>query len=182
MVNRPGRRGFLALTGTAAAASLAGCSQFNSTDQSDGQSADPVTLRITPIEEKTTSLREEIRASVENGTLSRQEAQLEYQARRLELVEAAATSFEESASEKGFTIEQSETTFGLFLVAGSDGAIMETLRDGSAGVIYPGDQYDQLVQQQQQRVQRREQRRALLEQQQQAEGNETNSSTNETSG
>lgn len=179
MSNIPTRRSFLALTGTAAAASLAGCSQFGSTDQTADGSTEPVTVQITADEEKVTSLRQEIEADIENGDLSQQEGRLEYQERRLELVESAATSFEETVSESEFTIEKSETAYGLFLIAGPADAILSKLQDGSVGGIYPGDQYDQRVQQQQQQARRREQQRALLEQQQQAAENET---TNETSG
>ncbi|MDF9746159.1 hypothetical protein [Natrinema salsiterrestre] len=182
MSNIPTRRSFLALTGTAAAASLAGCSRFGSTDQSADGSEDPVTVQITAAEEEVTSLREEIEADIESGDLSQQEGQLEYRERRLELVESAATSFEESVSDSEFTIEESETAYGLFLVAGSADAILSELRNGSVGGVYPGDQYEQRVQQQQQQAQRREQQRALLEQQQQAADNETTNETNETDG
>lgn len=177
MSNLPTRRGFLALAGSGTAAMLAGCSQLGSSDQSDDRSDDAVALRISPDEEEMQRLTEEIQADIEGGELGQQEAQLEYQKRRLELVEAAATSFEESASESEFTIEASETAYGLFRIDGSDEAILETLRDGTAGAIYPGDRYDRLVQQQKRQAQQREQRRALLEQQQSQNGSETNETT-----
>ena len=173
MPNLSSRRGLLALAGTGLAASLAGCSQLESIGGSADETTDTVTLQIRPDEEAAASLGEEIQADIESGNISRQEAQLEYQKRQLELVEAAATDFEESVSDTDITIEESETAYGLFLVAGSDAAILGTLRDGTAGAIYPGEQYDALVQQQQQR----EQQLALFEQQQQTAGGETNEST-----
>ncbi|MFD1562118.1 hypothetical protein ACFR99_00825 [Haloarchaeobius amylolyticus] len=184
MSNLSSRRGLLALAGTGLAASLAGCSQLDSmSGSSDDESSNAVTLQIRPDEDEEASLSEEIQEEIDSGNISQQEAQLEYQERRLELVEAAATDFEESTADTDITIEESETAYGLFLAAGSDEAILDTLRDGAAGAIYSGEQYDALVQQQQQRAQQREQQRALLEQQQ-AAGNETNDSTtgNETDG
>ena len=180
MSNLSSRRSLLALAGTGLAATLAGCSQLDSLGGSDDGTTDAVTLQIRPDEEDAASLGSEIQAELENETISQQEAQLEYQERRLELIEAAATDFEESAADSDITIERAETAYGIFLVTGSDEAILDTLRDGTAGVIYSGEQYDALVQQQQQRAQQR----ALLEQQQQAAGNETTDSTtgNETDG
>ena len=177
MSNLSSRRNLLALAGTGLAASLAGCSQLDSLAGSDDGTTDAVTLQIRPDGEAMASLGDEIQAEIENGTISQQEAQLEYQDRRLELIEAAATDFEESAADSDITIEESETAYGLFLVAGSDGAILDTLRDGTAGAIYSGDQYEPLVRQQQQQAQQLERQGALLEQQQQAANNETNEST-----
>ncbi len=180
MSNLSSRRGLLALAGTGLAASLAGCSQLDSMSGSDDETTDAVTLQIRPDEDEAANLGEEIQAEIESGNISQQEAQLEYQKRQLELVEAAATDFEESAGDTDITIEESETAYGIFLVAGSDEAILDTLRDGTAGAIYSGEQYEPLVQQQQ----RQAQQRAMIEEQQQAAGNETNSSTtgNETDG
>ncbi|ELY79873.1 hypothetical protein [Natrinema pallidum] len=176
MSNLPTRRGFLALTGAGATASLAGCSQFESIGQSDDDATAAVTLQVRPDEETISTLGDEIQSDVESGDLGRQEAQLEYQKRQRELVESAATDFEDSAP-TAITIENSETAYGLFLVTGSDEAILQSLRDGAVGAIYPGEQYDPLVRQQQQRAQQLEQQQALLEQQRQtgADG-ETNES------
>jgi len=179
MSNLSSRRGLLALAGTGLAASLAGCSQLDSMSGSADETTDAVTLQIRPDEDEVSSLGEEIQAELENGTISRQEAQLEYQERQFELIEAAATDFEESAADSDITIESSETAYGIFLVAGSDEAILDTLRDGTAGAIYPGEQYEPLVQQQQQQAQQR----TMIEEQQQTANNETNDSTgNETDG
>ncbi|MGQ3413366.1 hypothetical protein ACT4ML_14015 [Natrinema sp. LN54] len=175
MSKLPTRRGFLALTGTGAAASLAGCSQLDSlTQNGSGDSDEAVTVTVRPDQDDLTALQEEVQSDVDNNNLSQQEAQQAYRERQRELVAEAATDFEESASESEFTIESSETDYGLFRVTGPDEAIMDALRNGDISGIYPGERYDLLVQQQQQR----EQRQAMLEQRQQAqEGNETNDST-----
>ena len=185
MTNGHPRRRFLALTGTGAAASLAGCSQLDALTQSDDESSDAVTVAVTPDQEELQRLNEEIRTAVENGDLSQQEAQQRSLEERRNLTEEAATEFEESAAGSDITVEESEPEFGLLLVTGSDEAIMSALRGGDISGIYPGDQYDAFVQQQQQRVQRQE---MLQEQQEQQEpqvsgdanesdsGNETNDS------
>ncbi|OLZ40876.1 hypothetical protein A6E15_07675 [Natrinema saccharevitans] len=154
------RRSFLALAGTGAAASLAGCSQLDSMTQSDNSEGDAVTVTVAPNQEDIASLNEEY----QSGNLTRQEAV----AKQRELIEQAGSEFEDSASDRDFTIEDSETQYGLFRVTGSDGAIMESLRDGPVDGIYPGDQYEVFIQQ-------RRQQQAMREQQQEA-GNETTSS------
>ncbi|PGF18422.1 hypothetical protein CP556_18220 [Natrinema sp. CBA1119] len=174
MPNLSTRRGFLALTATGTAASLAGCSQLESLAQNDSEDGgNAVTVAVQPDREALTSLQEEVQNNASDENLSQQEAQQVYRERQRELVAETATAFEESASERDFTIEASETEYGLFRVTGSDGAIMDALRNGDVTGIYPGEQYELLVQQQQ----RREQQRAMLEEQQRAqEGNETNGS------
>ncbi len=155
------RRRFLALAGTGAAASLAGCSQLDSITQSDESGGDAVTVTVAPNQEDIASLNEEY----QSGNLTRQEAV----AKQRELIERAGNEFEESASDRDFTIEDSETQYGFFRVTGSDEAIMGTLRDGTVDGIYPGDQYEVFVQQ-------RRQQQAMREQQEQGASNETTSS------
>lgn len=157
------RRNFLALTGTGAAASLAGCSQLESLTQSDDSGGDAVTVAVSPDQEDLASLNQEY----QSGNLTQQEALTQQR----ELIEQAGSEFEDSASNRDFTVEDSEPQFGLFRVTGSDEAIMGTLRDGTVDGIYPGDQYEVFVQQQQQQQAMREQ-----QQQEQAAGNETDSS------
>lgn len=175
MSKLPTRRGFLALTGSGAAASLAGCSQLGLTDQSNGEAGDAVTLAVAPDEEAMASLEEEIQAEIDNGTLSEQEAQAEFQERQVELMNETMTTFEESAADSDVTVEESTPEYGLARATGSDEAIMSLLRNGEVSGIYPGEQYDQFIEQQRQREQQREQQQELIEQQQQAqeEGNET---------
>ncbi|WP_222918699.1 hypothetical protein [Natrinema sp. SYSU A 869] len=174
MSNLSTRRGFLALSGTGAAASLAGCSQLDSIGQSNDEGANGVTLSVTPDQEELVSLEEEIQADIDNGNLSEQEAGQEFQDRRLELMKETTTSFEESAGESDLSVEESKPKYGLLRVTGPDEAIMDTLRNGDVSGIYPGEQYDMFIQRQQQQ----EQQQAMLEEQQQAQnaGNETTES------
>jgi|GEM_PF-602448 hypothetical protein len=171
MSNLSTRRGFLALTGTGTAASLAGCSQLESLTQNDSENGgDAVTVAVQPDREALTSLQEEVQNNASDENLSQQEAQQVYRERQRELVAETATAFEESASERDFTIEASETEYGLFRVTGSDGAIMDALRNGDISGIYPGERYEVIVQ--------RQERRALLEQRRSQVG-EANESTAE---
>ncbi|QLK26290.1 hypothetical protein HYG81_01305 [Natrinema zhouii] len=173
MSNLSTRRGFLALSGTGVAASLAGCSQLDSMGQSNDEETNAVTLSVTPDREKLTSLEEEIQADIDDGNLSDQEAAQEFEERRRELTKEATTSFEESAGENDISVEESEPKYGLLRVTGPDDEIMDALQNGAVGGIYPGEQYELFVQQQQ----RQEQQQAIVEEQQQAqEGNETNGS------
>ncbi|MBZ6496252.1 hypothetical protein [Natrinema longum] len=164
MSNLPTRRGFLALAGTTTAASLAGCSQLDSLSQSDGGSNDAVTLAVTPAQAELAELESEVRSEIENGTLSERAAAQEFRDGRAELTAEATTAVEESAG-SDLTIEESAPEYGLLRATGTDAAIMETLRSGDVSGIYPGEQYDLIIQQRQQE----EQRRAMLEEQQQAQ-------------
>ncbi|MFC6769838.1 hypothetical protein [Natrinema soli] len=170
MSNLSTRRGFLALSGTGAATSLAGCSQLDSMGQSNDEGENAVTLSVTPDREKLA----EIQTDIDDGNLSDQEARQELEERQLELTKEATTSFEESAGESDISVEESEPKYGLLRVTGPDEAIMDALQNGAVGGIYPGERYQLFVQRQQQQ----EQQQAMLEEQQQAQngGNETNGS------
>ncbi|QSW99319.1 hypothetical protein [Haloterrigena alkaliphila] len=174
MTNGHDRRRFIQIAGTGAAASLAGCAQLDSLMQSDGDSSDAVTVAVAPDREEMQALNEEIQSEVENGNLSRQEAQQRMVSEQQNLTEAAATEFEESADGSDISIEDAETQYGLFRVTGSDEAIMSALRSGEISGIYPGDQYDAFVRRQEQQAQRRQ---MLQERQQQAEQQENGTET-----
>lgn len=170
------RRQFLGIAGTGAAASLAGCSQLESLMQSDDGSSDAVTVAVSPDREELQRLNEEIQSAVQNGTISRQEAEQRAIEEQRNLTEEAATDFEESVDGSEITVEESAPEFGLLRVTGSDEAIMSALREGEISGIYPGDQYDAFVQQQQQRAQRQEMLRQQREQQAQQENETANES------
>ncbi|RKD94875.1 hypothetical protein [Halopiger aswanensis] len=160
MSNLPSRRRFLALTGTGTTAALAGCSQLESLTQSDdgtnGEAGGAVTVAVSPPQEELESLNQQL----QSGELNRTEALDEQQA----LNEDATAAFEDAASDRGISVEDSAAEFGLLQVSGDDSAIMDALRNGDIQGIYPGDQYDAFVQQEQQRAQ---QQRMIAEQQQQ---------------
>ncbi|GAB3674208.1 hypothetical protein [Halopiger thermotolerans] len=172
MSNLPSRRRFLALAGTGTTAALAGCSQLESLTQSDdgttGGAGGAVTVAVSPPQEEIAKLNERF----QSGELSRTEALDEQQA----LNEDATAAFEDAASNRGISVEESAPKFALLQVTGDDSAIMDALRNGDIDGIYPGDQYDAFVQQEQQRAR---QQRMIAEQQQQQDqqpNNETNGS------
>ncbi|WP_049924595.1 hypothetical protein [Halopiger djelfimassiliensis] len=180
MTDLPSRRNFLALTSAGTTAALAGCSQFDSltqSDEADGESADAVTVAVSPDESELQSLSEEIQSKMESGDLDQLEAREKYQKQQRELTEAAASDFEETAANEDLTIEESKTQYGLFRVTGSDEVIMDALRNGDLVGIYPSDQYEAFLQQQRQREQQQQQQRALLEQQQQQESQDDGDET-----
>ncbi|AEH35452.1 hypothetical protein [Halopiger xanaduensis] len=172
MSNLPSRRRFLALTGTGTTAALAGCSQLESLTQSDdgtnGDAGGAVTVAVSPPQAELESLNEQL----QSGELNRTEALDEQQA----LNEDAVSAFEDTASDRGISVEDSAAEFGLLQVTGDDSAIMDSLRNGDIRGIYPGDQYDAFVQQEQQRAQ---QQRMIAEQQQQQQEQQSANETND---
>lgn len=174
MSNLPTRRGFLALSGTGAAAGLAGCSGLESLTQDGSGNADgPVTVTVMPDQEQLQSLEQELSQSIQDGNISEQEASQQYQERQLELTEEAAAPLEELADSNGdVSIEESSPAYGFFLVDAPAETIVTALQDGDISAIYPEDSYEQFAAQQAQL----EQQQAAVDDQQGAD-NATNEST-----
>lgn len=183
MSNLPTRRGFLALTGTGAATSLAGCSQLDSiTQNGSGNGGDALTVTVQPNQEKLTALQEEIRSSLENGTISQQEAQQRFREGQRKLTEEAAAAVQTMAeSADGVSIEKSSPSYGFFLVDAPAETLVTALQSGDISAIYPADRYEEFAQQ---RDRLEQQRTAANEQQQSTETNESSSdgSPNESTG
>lgn len=181
MSNLPTRRGFLALSGTGAAAGLAGCSGLEALTQDDSGSADgALTVTVTPDQEQLQSLEQELSQSIQDGNISEQEASQQYQERQRELTEEAAAPLEELADSNGdVSIEESSPAYGFFLVDAPAETIVTALQDGDISAIYPEDSYEQFAAQQAQL----EQQQAAMDDQQGAD-NATNESTagNESTG
>ncbi len=174
MSNLPTRRGFLALTGTGAAASLAGCSQLDSITGSGSDSSEALTVTVQPDQEQLSALEEELRAGLESGNVSQQEAQQRFQDAQRSLTEEAAATFEETAANSDdLSIVESAPSYGFFLVDGSETAIVDALRRGEIAAIYPRAQYEQFAQRQEQLEQQREAMRG------QGAGNATTTDGNE---
>lgn len=178
MANLPTRRGFLAAAGTGTAASIAGCSQLESITQNDSGTADgPLTVTVMPDQEQLTSYEQELRQSLENGSITQQQAGQRFRDKQRELTEEAGTAIQElAAANDDVTIEESSPSYGFFLVDAPPATIVGALQSGDISAIYPADRYEQFAQQ-----------RDLLEQQQAATGsqqgatNETNESNGSTS-
>ncbi|WP_254764562.1 hypothetical protein [Natrinema marinum] len=174
MSNLQTRRGLLALTGTGAAASLAGCSQLESiTGGADAD--DALTVTVQPDREQLSALEEELRAGLESGDISQQEAQQRFSETQRRLTEEAAATFEETAANSGeLSIVESAPSYGFFLVDASGAAIVDALRRGEIAAIYPRAQFEQFAQQRD----RLEQQRSAMRSQQ--GGNGTTNGGNET--
>ena len=176
MERLPNRRRFLQLTGTAGAVSVAGCTQFGSTDdepesgdledeatpdeeplaetepdeEPDIDPADGIAAVIEPDEEALIALQEEIMEEVEEGEIAEEEAQLEMQARQAELVEEVATEFENRAEDlDDLSIEGSILDVGLFLLDATDEALIDALSTEEVDMLLPGIRFQEFQEQQQ---------------------------------
>ncbi|WP_121744345.1 hypothetical protein [Natronorubrum halophilum] len=166
MTPDPTRRRVLTLTGVGATASLAGCGQF---DVSDGNSnsdssdeldvgsepdIDPeagITAFVQPSREELDAIEQEIMTEVENEELDRQEAQAELRERQGDLFMSYSVEFESKiADEDDISIEAGIGERGAFLLEGDDGRLLDTLRDGDADGLLPGEEYAAALQAQEQ--------------------------------
>ncbi|OAQ54055.1 hypothetical protein HTG_00575 [Natrinema mahii] len=172
MSNLPTRRGFLALSGTGAAAGLAGCSGLEALTQDDSGSADgPLTVTVAPDQEQLQSLQQELRQSIDDGNISEAEAGKRYQEKQRELTAAAAAPLEDLADSNGdVSIEESSSAYGFFLVDAPAETIVAALQSGDISAIYPGDSYEQFAMQQ---AQLEQQQGAIDEQGGDGTGNES---------
>lgn len=175
MSNVPTRRGFLALTGTGTAASLAGCSQLESIAQNEtGNDSDALTVTVKPDQEKLSTLQTEIRNSLESGNISQREAQQRYREGQRKLTEEAAAAVETMArSDDGVSLEKSSPSYGFFLVDAPAETLVNALQNGTISAIYPGDRYEEFAT----RRDRLEQQRTARSGQQGTDG--TNESTSD---
>ncbi|SDR09867.1 hypothetical protein [Natronobacterium texcoconense] len=166
MDTNPSRRRLLQLGGVGATASLAGCSQF---DISDDESADPeteselevgeepdidpedgFTALVQPDQDELQALEMEIMEAVEAGELSQMEAQEEFQQRQAELTAERAVAFEDDvAGDDDLSIEAGIADIGAFLLDGPDERLLDTLRDSEVNGLVPGEEYAQMLEQQQ---------------------------------
>ncbi|WP_408958162.1 hypothetical protein [Natrinema sp. 74] len=170
MSNIPTRRGFLALTGTGAAASLAGCSQLESITGGGSGSDEALTVTVQPDQEPLSALEEELRAGLESGNISQQEARRRFREKQRSLTEEAASTFEETAaSSDDISITKSAPSYGFFLVNASGSALVDALRRGEIAAIYPQSQYEQFAKQRD----RFERQRATMRGQQDGNGTTT---------
>lgn len=140
MTDSTGRRRFIQLAGTGTALSLAGCNALqsggtNGTNESlqttgsgsgSGDGTRSVTVRVQPDQEELRERQSELQTQLQNGEISRQEAQQESQRIRQELLTAAMDTFE-GRSDSGLTIEDSIDQFGVYLVSGSAAALIDAL-------------------------------------------------------
>ncbi|TMT86443.1 hypothetical protein E2L06_07450 [Haloterrigena sp. H1] len=171
MANLPTRRGFLAAAGTGTVASIAGCSQLESITQNDSGSADgPLTVTVMPDQEQLTSYEQDLRQSIENGSITQQQAGQRFRDKQRELTEEAGAAIQDlAAANDDVTIEQSSPSYGFFLIDAPAATIIGALQSGDISAIYPRDRYEQFAQ-----------RRDQLQQQQAAADSQQGATNNST--
>ncbi|NKE36001.1 hypothetical protein GWG54_09240 [Natronococcus sp. JC468] len=140
MTSEHDRRRFLQLTGTSAAATVAGCTDVNPlNDGGDGgEHGDVLTAVVGP----STAEIEELRERVAEEELDMTEAQQ----RQQELVEDAIEAFETRAEDDdGLSIEDASPEYGLYRVDGDAGTIVDELNGGSIASLSEGAAYDRIL-------------------------------------
>ena len=159
MVDSTGRRRFMQLAGTGTALSIAGCNALQSgtettadgTDDGGNGSGDTVAVQVQPDQQELQQQQMEVQSQVQNGNLSRQEAQQEMQRIQEELTGEVATTFENRVSDESeLTIDDSLDQFGVFLVSGSPSALIGTLSYEEVSVLLSEEDYNQAKSQLQQ--------------------------------
>lgn len=194
----PNRRRVLQATGVAGLASLAGCSQLRSQDDSpaDGNETedtgdsndteysnkeptidpeDGIAAVVEPSEEgqaELAALRQELGTKIQDDEISQQEAQAQLQQRQLELTIEAVTEFESYVADaEGLSVAGSIGEYGLILLEGDDGPLVATLEDDAVSALLPGGRFAEVQSQQVQQGQQGQQ-----DQQDQQENSSENSS------
>lgn len=148
-----GRRGFLQLTGVGTAASVAGCNALPNAAQSEATpeqdtatdaTAMTVTVAIEADQEKLTERRKEIQSELQNGNISRREAQQQYQKVQTKLRKEAATAFATRVESNGdLRIEDDVAKYGVFLVTGPAPSLIESLSFGEVSALLAKDVFQQ---------------------------------------
>ncbi|TYT61570.1 hypothetical protein [Natrialba swarupiae] len=163
MTNLHDRRRVLQIAGAGAIASVAGCSDLDSSesvesepgadgsgDQQDAHGSDDEQGDVlTAIAEPEMDDMQELQEEVMTGELSQEEAMQ----RQNELHEEAIDEFEtrvDSEDDTDLRIEETEDGSGLYLVDGSADVLVDALRSGDISVLGQTGLYDQILQQQQQ--------------------------------
>ena len=148
------RRRFMQLATAGAAASIAGCGDLQPSADDDvdpSTETDPdeldvsdtaLTAVVQPDQEELMAIQEEISQEVEAGDLDEMEAQQEIQERQLDLVQELAESFEADAEDAdGYSIEESMSEQGAYLLDGDAEAIVAELNDGSLSALLPAQEF-----------------------------------------
>ena len=151
------RRRFMQLATAGAAASIAGCSDLQSSTNGDDEDLDPsaeeapdeidvsdtaLTALVQPGQDDLMALQEELNEEVEAGELDEMEAQQVFQERQMELTQELAEEFEAGADgAEGYSIEESMTEQGAFLVDGDAETLVAELNDGDLSALLPGQEF-----------------------------------------
>lgn len=156
------RRTLLGAGGSAAALSVAGCSELSTDDEPAGQSdavdgghevavvAEIDQAQLEAAEQDVQETQQEAQAELQAGEIDEeeaeeivQEAQAEFEATRAELLEAAVSAIESHADDvSGLTIAGTEPEFGALLVEGEGDSIVEMLALDDVQAIVDSAEYD----------------------------------------
>lgn len=160
------RRRFVHAAGTGTVLSIAGCNAFQDQDPEDeagdGEGGDDVEVPESGIavaadvaDEELAALEQEINEQVEEGEISQEEAQMEYQERQGELLADATADLEErfAEEESEIEVEESEPEAGVLLVEGEAEALIDSLDDDRVAALLPPETFAEIRQQQQQQPQ-----------------------------
>ncbi|KDS90112.1 hypothetical protein FK85_21945 [Halorubrum saccharovorum] len=144
------------MTGASATAALAGCSTQNAPSQTDGDSEETpgteatLTVQIQGDQEALTSFQEDLQADVDNGTVTRAEAQQEFQNKQEELITEATNEYEEAAADDdAVSVADSSPEYGMLRIDAPAATFVDGLEDGDLAAVLPSEYYDQYIQQQQ---------------------------------
>ncbi len=140
------RRRFLALAGTGASLSVAGCASLQDDGpqaEDDGTNAEigdtaTVTLALEIDQEALRQLQAELGQQLQNGTINQTEAQEELRRAQAELIADTIESYRERVSDDdSITIDETAQQLGIMLVTGTPRALIGTLSTQEVRGILP---------------------------------------------
>jgi len=166
------RRRFLELAGTGTALSIAGCNALDSTettasttntdstatddgaaDDGEGNTDRTAALQVQPDQEELKTQQEQVSSKLQSGELSRREAQQEMQSIRQTLLADARASFEgRLEDESSLGIDDSLDQFGVYLVSGSAGTLIDSLSYSEVGSMFARETFEEAKSQTQQQT------------------------------
>lgn len=150
------RRRFLELAGTGTALSIAGCNALTSNETTgtntdttatgDGATGSGKTaaIQVQPDQEELRTQQQEVSSKVQSGELSRREAQQEMQAIQQDLLADAKSAFEgRLEDESSLGIDDSLDQFGVYLVSGDAGTLIDSLSYDEVGSMFAREIFEE---------------------------------------
>lgn len=137
------RRRFLQLTGAGAIGSLAGCNQLDTdtVPSQDGgfDAGDGVVTQVGPDQQEMQAIQQEVMSQAEEEGWDQAQVQEEIQQRQQDRIEEEVDAFDSFADDHGdISIEDRVAEVGVFLLDGSDEALLDALRNEDIDVLLPG--------------------------------------------
>ncbi|MFY4816496.1 hypothetical protein ACOJIV_28055, partial [Haloarcula sp. AONF1] len=135
---------------------LAGCSGPTGQSQAEGNEGTTpdgeatLTIQIRGDQEALTSFQEELQTELENGNITRTEAQEEYESKQQELITNATTTYKDSVADAdAVAVNDVAPEVGLLRLTAPATTFVNGLEDGDLAAVLPNEYYDQYLQQQQ---------------------------------